>query len=120
MSKFSLSWSPSAWFLAEVNHVLAAAVIVLACARQGWNPWYAVLGIALVTGLKEFWADLTWLEHDSVEGSVVDFVCYLVGAAGTMLALFHLWAGVTVVGGACLILTAIDILDQHLTGSPHL
>lgn len=120
MSKFSLSWSPSPWFLAEINHVLASAVIVLACAHQGWTPWWAVLGIALVTGVKEFWADLTWLEHDTLGGSAVDFLCYLLGALGTVLALSHVWAGVAVVGGTCLALTLIDILDQKLEESPYL
>lgn len=106
-------WSPSVWFLAEVNHVLAASLIVLMSSRQGWSIPVVCLWMALAVAAKEFWADFTWLEHDTLAGSVTDFVCYMIGALGTWLALSHLWAGVAVVSVTILGLTVWDILVQH-------
>lgn len=109
----SLGWSPSPWFLAEVNHVLASCVIVLICARQGWSMWPVIAAMAVVCALKEFWADLSWLEHDTMAGSVTDYVSYMLGALGTWLALYHLWSGVAIVSITILALTVYDILAQN-------
>ena len=106
-------WTPSAWFLAEVNHVLASCCIVLLADRQGWRVGLVVLWMSLAVALKEFWADLTWLEHDTVVGSFTDAICYGIGALGTWLALYRPWWGVGVLSAAILGLTLWDILAQH-------
>lgn len=108
----SLLWVPSAWFLAEVNHILASSVIVLICSRQRCIMWQVVAMIAIVALAKEFWMDRTWLEHESLAGSVTDFVAYMVGALGTWWALSYLWWGVGLVGGSILLLTVWDVLHQ--------
>lgn len=106
-------WTPSAWYLAEVNHVLAASLVVMLADRQGWRIGVVVMWMTLAVALKEFWADLSWLEHDTVVGSVTDAICYMIGALGTWLSLYHLWWGVGVVSAAILGLTLWDILTQH-------
>lgn len=120
MSKFFLAWKPSPWFLAEINHVLAAALLVLFADRLGWPAAWTVAAIVAVTALKEFWADLTWLEHDTFVGSLEDFASYMTGTFGVWLALAHPVAGTAVVGAFCFLLAVADILDQYLMDSPHL
>jgi hypothetical protein len=94
----SLNWSPSAWFLAQTNHVLAGCLVVVAAAWQGWEPGWAFAGAIAAAALKEFVLDLGPLEHDTWQGSLGDWTCYALGALAGWLAV-----------DAVLVLTVWDI-----------
>lgn len=95
-------WSPSPEYLAQVTHVLGAAVIILLANLHGLNVWYTALGIAIVTGIKEFWADTYWLEHDTFAGDLNDWMHYLFGCGIALIVLDYFWLGVIM--GALLVL----------------
>ena len=104
-----MNWNPSPWFLAETNHLLAACIVIVLAAWKK-KPLFLTAGIFLVfAGLKEFWADFTWLEHDSVLGSTMDFVLYSIGLVSGLLATRWLWIGVALASAALLGLALWDI-----------
>lgn len=106
----SLNWNPSSWCLAQVNHVLAGALVLMVFAA---HPWLALVLFTLIVGLKEFWADLTWLEHDSWAGSCIDFGAYMAGALGGLVAPLWLPGAFVLVGGSILALTIWDIMSPN-------
>jgi len=106
------NWTPSAWFLAQVNHFLASSTLVTLAAYEGWNPWWMVLSIAVASAFKEFVADLTFLEHDTASGSVQDFIFYQLGSLITRLAVWSLIPGVIAAAVVIVGLTVWDIERQ--------
>lgn len=104
-------WIPSARYLAQNAHLLFSCALVFFCASQGWEPWWAVLGITIGAAVKEFWADLFWLEHDTVEGSAMDYSFYLVGAIFARLACCCPVAGILALCVVFGLWTLFDIMD---------
>lgn len=126
-----MSWSPSNWFLAQTNHVLAGpAVYFGGVCLCGWEAWHVALGVLVVTVVKEFVLDVGILEkagapsilaraarlfrsRDTYAGSARDFAYYQVGSAGAWLALLWFWPGLVLMVGAVVELFVRDVWDQH-------
>jgi len=119
--EFDFGWSGSKGFLAQVNHLLGGAIIVLLAPHAGLSPWWGVGILTLYAVVKEFWADYDtlalptfgWLERDTFLGSVVDFVFYEVGAWLAWLALhghWWVWLATVIAVAVLLALTVVDYL----------
>lgn len=106
-------WTPSAWFLAEVNHVLTGLLIFPFILFAHWSPWVPAACIVVWATLKEFWLDLFALEHDSLSGSVQDFLAYFIGTAACWIATQRFFLGAAVFAVALIALTLWDIAEQH-------
>jgi hypothetical protein len=105
-------WTPSPNYLAQNTHILGASSIVLFCALQGWNFWIG-LGIVLVWALiKEFVLDLFVIEHDTLEGSDLDFLMYVIGATIASVAIFHPIVGGIAFAVFLVLWTLKDMLNQ--------
>lgn len=113
------AWMPSPWFLAQVNHVLAAFSVVLFGALREWRVGWVLLGIVVVVAFKEFVADLTFLEHDTFRGSLTDFFFYLVGAWLGCLTVVHPWLGLVLIALVLIGLTLFDIWVEEGTATPY-
>lgn len=113
------AWTPSPWFLAQVNHLLAALSVVLFGALREYHVGWVLLGITIVAAFKEFVADLTFLEHDTFRGSLTDFFFYLVGAWLGCLAVVHPWVGLVLTALVLLGLTLFDIWTEEGTANPY-
>lgn len=110
-----MNWTPSPWFLAQMNHLLAGCIILLASRVGGLDPAKTLCWLLLAAAFKEFVADLMFLEHDSFAGSLADFAFYALGGAGGWLACGSFWWGVALTVAVVLVLTAWDILAQRVT-----
>lgn len=77
--------------LAQYNHMLAGAVVVLATVET-YPPaiWYVVVAFALLTGWKEFWYDYRYETTEVRGSSLSDFLHYQLGV-GAVLALHYGW-----------------------------
>lgn len=78
-------WSPSAWYCAEVVHILAGALILVAASLHGFTPWIVLACLLTGAAVKEFGIDLSPFEGDSLWGSCQDFFFYAVGGVRTPL-----------------------------------
>jgi hypothetical protein len=105
-------WVPSSNFLAQNTHILGASSIVLFCALQGWNFWIG-FGIVVAWALvKEFILDLFVIEHDTLEGSLEDFLMYLLGAVLASASVFFPITSVLVLLVILVLLTIADMINQ--------
>lgn len=107
-------WSPSAEYCASVLHMVAAISIVQAASRQGYNMWWTCIILAIVTAVKEFWADRTWLENDSLRGSALDFSCYIIGMGAAAISLSMFWLSVALITLAIVVAMLIDMKSQDV------
>lgn len=106
----SLNWTPTPKFCAGSTHIGWAAAIFLSTLHVGCPVWLLwVLFLSYIV-LKEFWADLTWLEQDSVRGSTFDAITYLVGAGVGWLAYDHYFAGFALSVIVLLFLAWLDMI----------
>lgn len=95
--------------------MLVSIAIVQAAYIQKWNLWWVCGILTVVAALKEFWADETWLEHDTNAGSTLDFACYiLVGMPAALLSLWMFWLGVAMIVVAILVAMVIDMRRQNV------
>ncbi len=110
-SKATGFWSPSAWYCAEVLHILAGALVVLGGSFHGYNPWMVSAGLAIGAAVKEFAIDLSPFEGDSLWGSCQDFGCYLVGGLGGFVAAStaFFWTAALIVIAGVLVCMVIDM-----------
>ena len=106
-------WTPSAWFLAQVNHALCG-LFLFAFLQAGVSVWVPVVGIMAWATVKEFILDLTVLEHDSFWGSMQDFLAYAGGVWTCWLATKFFATGAIFFGAGLLFLTLADIARQHM------
>lgn len=106
-------WNPSAAFLAQTNHILCGALVLLAADHAGLTLWATFAGLLSVAAMKEFILDIFVLERDSLLGSLADWIFYLLGGIGGWLACWHLATGAVAVGMVALLLTLADIAAQH-------
>lgn len=102
-------WSPSAWYCAEVTHILGAALIVLGGVYHGYLLWPILFGVIVAAAIKEFLIDISAFEGDSLWGSCQDFFFYCWGAAGATVAAAHFWWGASIVIGGVLLCMLIDM-----------
>lgn len=109
----NINWNPSAKFCASSAHIGWGTSIFLAGLYNEFNPAIFILIYVVTTGLKEYWADLTWLEQDSVLGSTIDFAGYQFGMIIGIAGYYSLWVGVTMGSIALLIAAVIDYLSQN-------
>lgn len=101
-------WQNTTDYLAQMVHFLGGALLVSLSKEAGYNPWWGVLLVFLFTGVKELWMDtpdLTFLpgagwwereDPDTLQGSLVDWFFWTVGAVIYRLLLAWFWAGLTV------------------------
>lgn len=101
-------WSPSAKFCASSAHVGWAASAMLGTLHHNVAWYWCVTAFVVYAALKEFWADLTWLEHDSWQGSTLDFATYVVGIFVGIVGYYHYWLGLSAGVVVLLILAALD------------
>jgi hypothetical protein len=112
-SKATGFWSPSAWYCAEVLHILAGALVVVAGALHGLTPWMVLAGLVVVAGVKEFTIDVSPFEGDSWWGSTQDFFFYcVVGSGGFLAAVSFFWIGGIVVVAGILLCMVVDMLEN--------
>ncbi len=81
-------WYPSPFFLAQAGHVLLAAVAVFGPIALSCHPRFGLYGtLALIAYAlpKEFIFDLL-VERDTVRDGFIDLSFYLIGLAGTWIA----------------------------------
>jgi hypothetical protein len=104
-------WTPSVKYLAQNTHLLFSCALVFFTALQGWEPWWAVLLIVIGAAIKEFWADIFWLEKDTFDGSATDFTFYLAGAILARLVCCCPLAGILVLCVVFGLWTVYDIFD---------
>lgn len=109
-----MNWSPSAKYCAEMLHVVASLAFMQQIQIQEWNQWLAGAIWIIVWAIKEFWADLTWLEHDSLKDSLLDFIMYCWGVCIHVLSQFSLGAAIVVIGVTFLVAVLIDMDSQGL------
>lgn len=111
-------WTPSAWYLAEVVHILAGAAVLLAAHLRGWDVGLTVGAFLTIAFVKEFLIDTSPFEGDTWWGSAQDFACYAIGVLAGWIVEPYFWAGVGVAGGTILVLFVIDLVrnaDWSLT-----
>lgn len=106
----SLNWNPSPGFLASSAHIGWATAVVLAGLHQGVQPWLLASLFGFFALVKEYWADLTWLEHDTVKGSTLDFVTYMLGLGlGNVSWFLSFWLALVL---ASIALVSMVVLDR--------
>ena len=91
-------WVPSPFFLANMTHLLGAALVTITAAYKGMPLPWIIVGVIVFALLKEFIADMTFLESDTFAGSLEDFTGYMTGLFLAVLATYTL-AGAVVVAG---------------------
>ena len=98
-------WQNSKFYLAQMVHFLGGAIIVALSKEAGWEPWWGVLLVFLLMGVKELWMDTPalkflpgagWWEQDTLQGSVIDLLFWVVGAFIYRLVLATFWGGLVV------------------------
>lgn len=104
----SINWNPSAKFCASSAHMGWAAALFLGAIDHSLSMWWVAPCFMAFALLKEFWADLTWLEQDSIQGSTLDFVTYVLGMGIGLLGGYRLWLGMTAGIVALLVAAVID------------
>ena len=108
LGTFDMDWNPSPKFLASSAHVGWAALAILSALHHGL-PLAATVGVfTLYAVLKEYWADITWLEQDTLAGTTLDFVTYLLGEAIGAVAFFAFWWAVPMAVGVLVVMAALD------------
>ena len=105
------SWSPSAEYCAQSAHYLAGALVVLAAEQHGLSLFWTAIVFISVTAFKEFVADMTFWEHDTLAGSALDWTCYQLGLLAGLLALCHLPAAALATVAYYLIATGLDMVS---------
>lgn len=103
-------WSPSAKFCASSAHMGWAAAFVL-----GYKDWGTLeLSVVLIVyaAIKEYVFDLFIIEHDSILGSTLDFVTYILGGLVGLLAIHHQLAAVILSVILLILASLIDYLSQ--------
>ena len=107
----SLNWQPSLDFLACSAHIGWAAACVEGAAHEKVPLWLTVTLFLIFTVAKEFWADLTWLEKDTFQGSCLDFITYVIGLAlGIISSYWSFWLALPL--GIALLITLL-LLDVN-------
>jgi hypothetical protein len=86
------TWTPSAWFLAEMTHVLAG-LFIWPAVHAGLHPLTAFLILVAWAIVKEFVLDLFIMEHDTISGSGEDALAYLIGGIANVLMFSHFYFG---------------------------
>lgn len=106
----SLNWFPSSKFCASSAHMGWGAAILLATFHHEFPLWLVTVLFVAYAVVKEYWADLTWLEQDNIVGSTLDFITYIVGGAIGALGFYHVYAGIVV---AIVVLVFMTVLDMN-------
>src|SRR6185312_15710378 len=88
----SLDWAPSPKFLATSLHIGWALAFTLAAQHAGWVAWQTTLAVSVWAVFKEYLADLTFLEHDTLRGTTLDAVAYEIGGGLGVWGWLHLYA----------------------------
>lgn len=112
-------WSPSAKYCASVLHMLASLNIIQAGYIHGLSILWTAILLTVISAVKEFWADLTWLEHDSLLGSTLDFVMYQAGMWIALLSLPYLreiwfFVAIALVVAIILLCMYLDMRSQEV------
>lgn len=108
----SIDWSPSAKFCSSSAHVGWAAALIAASPNSGIELWLVVSMFVIFAIIKEFWADLSWLEHDTIQGSVLDFTTYCVGIVIGLVSLYHFWMSLVLAISVLITLAVLDYDNQ--------
>ena len=112
----SKKWSPSAKYCASILHIVASIAIMEQVQIQRWNLLIASGIIILIAAVKEFWADMTWLENDSLKGSGLDFFCYSWGVGMFWASTWMLWSAICTFVLTILIAVVVDMSNQGVLG----
>lgn len=108
----TLNWSPSSKFLASSCHTAWACGCMMGAIHRG-AAWWLVLAIFVpFAAAKEFWADLTWLERDTIWGSALDFATYCIGLLLGILGWHYFFIGIIV--AICLLIFGM-VVDYNLS-----
>lgn len=98
-------WENTKSYLAQMTHFLGGALFVALSKEAGWEPWWGVLLVFVFMGIKELWMDTPALkflpgagfwEQDTLQGSLVDLIFWVVGAFIYRLVLATFWGGLAV------------------------
>lgn len=109
-------WEPSAWYCAEVTHILAGAGLVWILLLNAYRPWPVILLFLAAAGFKEYVIDVSPFEGDTYWGSTQDFFFYAVGALAGWIGWYFepiLWPGIVGVVLSVLSVLCIDVTQQH-------
>lgn len=105
-----IEWEPGPKFLASSAHMGWAAAYI-GYFPPHYLPYYltVIIFFTYIT-LKEYWADITWLEQDSIKGTTLDWVTYTGGYGIGRIALWNPWLGLII---AVIAITLLTVLDYH-------
>lgn len=106
-------WTPSAWYLAQVVHLLAGPAVLFAAHIHGWEIVWTAIVFILATATKEFGLDVSpSFEGDSWQGSRQDFFFYQWGLCAASLTLAWFWIGVSLEVLGILTVFAVDVYQN--------
>lgn len=108
-------WSPSAKFCASSAHMGWAAAFIVT--YDDWNTLTLCIILIVWAAIKEYILDLFIIEHDSIIGSTLDFVTYMLGGIVGLIARHHHLAAFILAVILLILAALIDYLFQRQ--SPH-